>query len=128
LIRRVHSIADLPRRLQEPLGEQLGEGAGAVIALLFFEVLVILCLIAAITVWQRQGARLDAGAAVSRGLAPLLDAERDLAASLGVPYAAWAGDSVHPDRRRAAPGVDQRRRGDRGDPAASSAPWACPGW
>jgi hypothetical protein len=25
LVRRVHSIADLPRRLQEPLGEQLGE-------------------------------------------------------------------------------------------------------
>ena len=60
------------------------------IALLFFEVLVILCLIAAITVWQRPGVRPDAGAAVSRRVAPLLDAERDLAASLGVPFAVWA--------------------------------------
>jgi hypothetical protein len=61
-----------------------------VIALLFFEVLVILCLIAAITVWQRPRVRPDAGAAVSRRVAPLLDAERDLAASLGVPFAVWA--------------------------------------
>ena len=60
------------------------------IALLFFEVLVILCLIAAITVWQRPGVRPDAGAVVSRRVAPLLDAERDLAASLGVPFAVWA--------------------------------------
>ena len=60
------------------------------IALLFFEVLLILCLIAAIIVWQRPAARAEAGAAISRGVAPALDAEQDLAASLGVPFGAWA--------------------------------------
>ncbi|MHB8532800.1 MAG: hypothetical protein ACYDC2_08770, partial [Solirubrobacteraceae bacterium] len=65
-------------------------GARAVIALLFFEVLLILCLIAAIIVWQRPAARAEAGAAISRGVAPALDAEQDLAASLGVPFGAWA--------------------------------------
>jgi hypothetical protein len=61
-----------------------------VIALLFFEVLIIACLIAAIVVWQRPARRSDASAAVARGMHPLLEAERDLAASLGVSFGAWA--------------------------------------
>ena len=60
------------------------------IELLFFEVLVILCLIAVVLVWQRPGASAGASAAVSRAAAPFLDAERDLAASLGVAFGAWA--------------------------------------
>jgi hypothetical protein len=60
------------------------------IALLFFEVLIIACLIGAIIVWQRPRPGAASAAPVWRGIAQLLDAERDLAASLGVSFSVWA--------------------------------------
>ena len=61
------------------------------IALLFLELLVIACLIGVIVVWQRAGRPTGpASLAVRRRVAPFLDSERDLAASLGIPIGAWA--------------------------------------
>ena len=60
------------------------------IALIFLEVLVIACLIAATLVWMRPGAQGRTAERMRHGAAPFVEAERDLAASLGLSIGAWA--------------------------------------
>ena len=59
------------------------------IALLFLEVLAILCLIGATVIWGRPGSVRSASATLRQRVLPFADAERDLAASLGVPFGVW---------------------------------------
>jgi hypothetical protein len=61
-----------------------------VIALLFLEVTAIVCLIGVVAVSMSARQRPSADV-VRRRLRPLLDAERDLAASLGIPFRMWSG-------------------------------------
>ena len=63
-------------------------------ALVFLEVLVILCLIAAVLVWLRPHRESAAVTRLRHGATPFLDAERDLAASLGVSFGAWVAIRV----------------------------------
>jgi hypothetical protein len=60
-----------------------------VIALLFLEVAAILCLIGVIAA-SMTARRRATGSIVRRRTRPLLDAERDLAASLGIPFHIWS--------------------------------------
>ena len=60
------------------------------IALIFLEVLVIVCLIGATLVWMRPGAQGRTAERMRHGAAPFVEAERDLAASLGLSIGAWA--------------------------------------
>lgn len=59
------------------------------IALLFLEVLVILCLIGAVIAWGRPGSTGALTDTVRSRALPILDAERDVAASLGLSFTAW---------------------------------------
>ena len=58
-------------------------------ALVFLEVVVILCLIAAIVVWLRPRTEAQAVARLGHSAVPFVEAERDLAASLGLSVGAW---------------------------------------